>query len=44
MLVNFQDIMDLAMIVYDLGQPVIVDGFLVDEYNFPFFISQYYDA
>lgn len=44
MLVNFQEIMELAVMVYEFGQPVVVDGFLVNEFNFPLFISLYYDA
>ena len=44
MLINFEEISELAFIVYVLGQPVIIDGIIVDELTFPAFISNYFDA
>lgn len=44
MIVNFDEINELVFIVYFLGQSVVVGNVIVDEYTFPLFISNTYDA
>ncbi|MDO5815723.1 MAG: hypothetical protein Q4Q18_08785 [Methanobrevibacter sp.] len=44
MLINFNQISELMFIIYVLGQSVVVGNTVVDEFNFPIFISTTFDA
>ena len=44
MFVNFAEIAEIAFIVYNLGQAVVINNVLVDEFSFGLFISSRYDA
>jgi hypothetical protein len=44
MLINFQIIGEMAFAIYVLGQTVVVGNIVVDEFNFPQFITNNFDA
>lgn len=44
MLINFQELMEMMILIFEFGQPLVINGGIVNEFNFPTFISLYYDA
>lgn len=44
MLINFQELMEMMIMIYEFGQPLVINGIIVNEFNFPEFISSYYDT
>lgn len=44
MLINFRELMEMMIMIYEFGQPLVINGDIVNEFNFPTFISLYYDA
>lgn len=44
MMVNFQEIFEIAVLVSDFGEVLIINNILVDELTFGQYISNMYDA
>lgn len=44
MMVNFQEIYEIAVLVSEFGETLVINNILVDEFTFGIFISSFYDA
>jgi hypothetical protein len=44
MLINFYEIGEIAFIVKELGETIIINNFLVNEFTFGTYVSNFYDA
>ena len=44
MMVNFQEIFEIAVLVYEFGEILIINNILVDEFTFGSYISNFYDT
>ena len=44
MMVNFKEIAEIAMIVYNFGETLFINGAIVNEETFGYFITNTFDA
>lgn len=44
MLVNFWEIYELAVLVFEFGETLVINNYIVNEYTFGSFVSAYFDA
>lgn len=44
MMVNFKEIAEIAMVVYDFGETLFINGAIVNEETFGYFIMNTFDA
>ena len=44
MMVNFQEIYEIAVLVSEFGETLVINNILVDEFTFGIFISGFYDT
>lgn len=43
-MVNFQEIGEIAMIVSDFDETIIINNIIVNKFNFGEYVSNFYDA